>query len=279
MAQIAVYNNSGSAILAGQVVRQTGFLNPQQLPTIDLASAVSINTANAIGVAAETILDGTSGQVAISGSYSPIDTSIFVPNGKVYLSDTFGEISPIPGTFETVIGYATVVDVMGTISVLCLPPSSSSCPTACFCCGTGGGSGSAGATGIQGATGIGSGGGGGGTGASNTLNMNLLGRFIDAGSLPRTDIGPELTGGVTTYIDFRARRGTPGASGGTTTIELELNGVPTGDTLSWTNADGAWTLKTTVISVAVVSGDRLSFRLTSREGGGTARDIVAEVNA
>jgi len=109
--------------------------------------------------------------------------------------------------------------------------------------------------------------------------MNLLGRFIDAGSLPRVDIGPELVGGATTFIDFRARRGTPGASGGTTTIELELNGVPTGDTLSWTNADGAWLLKSTAISVAVVSGDRLSFRLTSREGGPTAKDIVAEVNA
>lgn len=273
MAQIAVYNNSGSAILAGKVVRQTGFLNPQQLPTIDLASALDITTSNVIGISAENILDGTSGQITISGSFSPIDTSSFVTNAKVYLSDTFGEISPIPGTFEVVVGYATIVDPMGCISILCTPPGTSCAPPVCNT-----GSGNDGATGIQGATGIGSGGGG-GTGASNTLNMNLLGRFIDAGSLPRVDIGPELVGGATTFIDFRARRGTPGASGGTTTIELELNGVPTGDTLSWTNADGAWLLKSTAISVAVVSGDRLSFRLTSREGGPTAKDIVAEVNA
>lgn len=247
------------------MVRQTGYSNPQQLPTIDLASAATITTATVLGIAAENILDGATGQVVISGSYNPIDTSAFVAGAKVYLSDTSGEISTVPGTFETVVGYATIIGVMGCISILCLPPTNN--------CNTG--SGSQGAIGIQGATGIGSGTGG----DSQIINMHLFGRFIDAGTLPFTPIGPELAATTVTFTEFRAQRGTPGASGGTTTIELELNGTPTGDTLSWTNADGMWAIKTAAISVAVVPGDRLSLRLTSRESGSIARDIIAEVNA
>jgi hypothetical protein len=108
--------------------------------------------------------------------------------------------------------------------------------------------------------------------------MNVLGNLAFAGPLPRVNIGPELTGGPTTYIAFRARRGIPG-SAGTTSIQLELNGVAVvGAILSWLSTDAAYTLKSIGIGVAVIAGDRLSFRLLSREAG-SPRDIYAEVNA
>lgn len=300
MTDIAVLNNSGAAILQGQVVRQTGFVQPQQVPSIALASAASSSTATVLGIATQVIANNAIGQVRVSGSYGPLDTSLFIVNAKVYLSDTPGEISPVPGTVESAIGNAETSAVSGCVFITCT--TSTSCPTT--------GSGTQGVTGLQGATGVGSGGGGGstglqgptgiqgltgiagggtgiqgvtglgggGTGASNTLNMNALGNLAFAGPLPRVNIGPELVGGVTTFVDFRARRGVPGSSG-TTTIQLELNGTPiVGATLSWTPADAAFSLKTVVISVAVVAGDRLSFRLNSREGG-SPQDIYAEVNA
>jgi hypothetical protein len=268
---IAALNNSGIPILQGQVVRQTGFVQPQQVPSIALASATSSSTSTVFGLAVTDIADNTIGQIRISGAYSPIDTTGYIQGQIVYLSNTSGDISSTPGNVTSVVGTVQVVGNAGCIYITCRPASST--------CDTGGGAGAtgvAGSTGIQGATGIGSGGGG-GTGASNTLNMNLHGLFSNAGALPAVNLGPELTGGPTTYVDFRARRAVPG-NAGATVIELELNGVPTGDTLSWTPADGAFALKSTVIVVAVVAGDRLSFRMNSRESG-PARDIYAEVNA
>jgi hypothetical protein len=88
--------------------------------------------------------------------------------------------------------------------------------------------------------------------------------------------GTEIAAIIQTLTKFRARRVTAGSSG-TTTIELEINGITTGDTLSWTSADPDWTLKSTNISVVVATGDRISFAITSAEGG-SPRDIFAEVD-
>ena len=103
-----------------------------------------------------------------------------------------------------------------------------------------------------------------------------LGNALDAVALPLTNCGIEIVQTTKTLTSFQARRGTPGTAG-TTTIQLELNGVAVvGATLSWTTADAAFALKTVAITVAVVVGDRLSFRLTSAETG--AEDILAEAN-
>jgi hypothetical protein len=261
----------------GQVVYQTGFVQPQQVPSIALASAASITTAKALGLAIANIPDNTIGQVRISDNFSPIDTSTFILYAKVFLSNTPGDISNAPGTISVTIGQVVVVDLAGCIRIMCKLINND--------CGGGTegpqgvtGLQGEGVTGLQGATGIGSGGGGGGTGSSNTLNMNALGNLTFAGLLPATNVGPELTGGPTTYIDFRARRGSAG-SAGTTTIQLELNGAAiVGAILNWTSADPNFTLKSVVIALPVIAGDRLSFRITSRESG-TPRDIYAEVNA
>lgn len=253
----------------GQVVYQTGFVQPQQVPSIALASAAVTTTAKALGLAIADIPDNTIGQIRISDNFSPIDTTAFLSNATVYLSDTSGEISNIPGTITVAIGQVVTVGLSGCIRITCKLTNSD-------CGGGSGGDGAQGVTGIQGSTGIG--GGGSGTGAENTLNMNALGNLALAGALPRVNVGPELTGGATTYVDFRARRAVPGTSG-TTTIQLEHNGVAVvGAILSWTSADAAFTLMSVAIALPVIAGDRLSFRITSREAG-SPRDIYAEVNA
>jgi hypothetical protein len=112
--------------------------------------------------------------------------------------------------------------------------------------------------------------------ATIMLFQMQLGNALDSVSLPLTNCGIEIVQTAKTLTSFQARRGTPGTAG-TTTIQLELNGAAVGGaTLSWTTADAAFALKTVAITVAVVVGDRLSFRLTSAETG--AEDILAEAN-
>lgn len=109
-----------------------------------------------------------------------------------------------------------------------------------------------------------------------TLYQMQLGNALDVPTLPLTLCGLEVVQTTKTLTTFRARRGTPG-SAGTTTIQLELNGVlVVGATLSWTPVDPAFSLKTVAILVAVVAGDRLSFSLTSAETDG--QDILAEAD-
>lgn len=103
-----------------------------------------------------------------------------------------------------------------------------------------------------------------------------LGGQLDAVTLPLLDCGIEIIRAPRRLVVMRGRRGTAGSSG-TTTVQLELNGSPIGGaTLSWTNADAAFALKTVAISLLVAVGDRLSIRLTSAEVGG--EDVFVEVN-
>lgn len=92
---------------------------------------------------------------------------------------------------------------------------------------------------------------------------------------PTTRLGTEIVRKSVTLTNFRARRALAGDSG-TTTIELEVDGSPSGYTLSWTSSDSNWALKSTVISVAVTPGQAVSLKLTSAEDD--AEDIFAEVD-
>ncbi len=109
-----------------------------------------------------------------------------------------------------------------------------------------------------------------------SLYQFQLGNALDAVALPLTNCGIEVVNLVKTLTDFRGRRGTPGTSG-TTTVQLELNGVPiVGATLSWVPSDPAFSLKIVSVLVAVAEGDRLSFRLTSAETG--SEDLFLEAD-
>ena len=268
--QINVLNNSGVAILQAQIVRQTGFDIPQQIPTIASASASSLSTATVFGIANQVILNGQIGAITITDNYSPINTSLFILNDIVYLSNTPGAISTTSGSATSIVGRVTSVGVSGHIFIRSTVPAQS--------CDVPGPSppGTQGATGIQGATGLGI-----GTGSSNTLNMNLQGDLslipLFYGGFPFVNVGAELCGGPTTYVDFRARRDFPGTSG-VTTIQLELNGVPVpGAILSWLFTDPAFTLKFIPILISPIAGDRLSFRILTIEGG-NPENIITEVN-
>lgn len=103
-----------------------------------------------------------------------------------------------------------------------------------------------------------------------------LGGPLDAATLPLPNCGIEIVRESRRLLSMTARRATPGSSG-TTTVQLEHNGSAVGGAvLSWTPADGAFALKAVGISILVAAGDRLSFRLTSAEGG--AEDVFVEVD-
>lgn len=109
-----------------------------------------------------------------------------------------------------------------------------------------------------------------------SLYQFQLGSALDAVQLPLLNCGIEVVNIVKTITFFRGRRGTPGTSG-TTTAQLELNGVAIGGAvLSWVPGDGAFALKTVAITVTLAEGDRLSFRLTSAEAGG--EDLFLEAD-
>ncbi len=109
-----------------------------------------------------------------------------------------------------------------------------------------------------------------------TLYQMQVGSALSAVALPLSGCGIEIVQVAKTLTLFQARRGTPGTSG-TTTVQLEVNGVAVGGaTLSWTPADGAFALKSVAINQAVSVGDRLSMLLSSAEAGG--QDVLAEVS-
>lgn len=104
--------------------------------------------------------------------------------------------------------------------------------------------------------------------------LNLVG-YLDAAVTPLLGLGLEIIQTDDVLTTFQAVRGTSGTSG-TTTIELEKNGAGTGDTLSWTSSDSDLTLKSADISVSVTQGDKLTFKLISKEAG--ASDIFVRVS-
>ena len=137
-----VINLSGSPITKFSVVRFAGYSVSSQLPSIELADATTSTNSPVMGIAEEDIADGSMGSVIISGAVSGIDTSGFILNQTVFLSDTPGAISTSAGTVESVVGRASSISTTGAITVQGEMP------------GGGGGSGATGATGITGNTGI-----------------------------------------------------------------------------------------------------------------------------
>jgi hypothetical protein len=103
-----------------------------------------------------------------------------------------------------------------------------------------------------------------------------VGGFLSGETLPLSDLGIETIYDSRTLTELRAIRRVAGSSG-TTTVELELDGVATGDSLSWSGGvDADDTEKTATISLAVTAGQRLTFRVTSVEAGDPA-DVIVRV--
>ena len=117
--EVAVYNDTGGTLAAGQVVYQTGIRYPSQLPTIALASAATAATAAPMGITVDAIADVTIGYIVITGNYYPMDTSAFAANADAYLSDTPGAIATTAGTVESLVGSVTTASASGTLDVSC----------------------------------------------------------------------------------------------------------------------------------------------------------------
>jgi hypothetical protein len=94
---IRVRNNTGSTITDGQVCYISGAVG--QMPTIALADADSVSTAQAIGVATHSIENNTNGFITNLGTVHDLDTSAFTDGDIVYLSSTAGAFTATAPTF------------------------------------------------------------------------------------------------------------------------------------------------------------------------------------
>lgn len=93
-------NDTGSAMALGDVVYISGFGTSH--PEITLADADASGASPAFGVVVEAIADGSSGNVAILGEVSGLDTSSYAVNAILYLSATAGDFTDTqPSTGDT----------------------------------------------------------------------------------------------------------------------------------------------------------------------------------
>ena len=121
MTMIYSYNGTGSSIPIGSVVYVNGVHGI--FPTVALAQANATVTANAIGMTAEAIANGSTGCVVVRGTVSGLNTSGLTPGATLYLSPTVAggitNTQPMdPTQFIVNLGYAIVQDPsVGTIYI------------------------------------------------------------------------------------------------------------------------------------------------------------------
>lgn len=115
--------------------------------------------------------------------------------------------------------------------------------------------------------------GGGGSVGVAPYQLQIIGP-LDQVPVPYDDLGTEIVSHARTLVLFRGRRAIPGIAG-TTLLVLTCNAAPAG-ALSWTPVDGAFALKSVVISLVVSPGDRLGLTLVTAETG--AFDVSTEVH-
>jgi len=108
-----VYNESGSQIDAGKLVAVVGWNSTEDLPTIDLADKDTPGLRPASGISLNSIPNDSNGEILITGTYSPIDTSAWSVNDQLVLGNN-GDLSrPPPGTDPFTGEVQTVGHVVG----------------------------------------------------------------------------------------------------------------------------------------------------------------------
>jgi len=117
--RVLVKNTTGSTLTDGQIVYITGATG--NLPSVSLASALNENTSAAtLGMVTETITNGSSGFVTITGLVNGLNTLSFNEGDIVWLSNTAGEftnIKPTSPSHLVLIGYVTKKSAQGSIYV------------------------------------------------------------------------------------------------------------------------------------------------------------------
>lgn len=86
---VEVYNNSGAGFVKGNLVYISGE-RVSGVPEVTKADASSSSTMDCIGVVSETIANGDSGDVQVSGTMSGLNTSTLSLNDALYVSETPG---------------------------------------------------------------------------------------------------------------------------------------------------------------------------------------------
>ena len=108
---VRVINKTGVTISDGKVVFINGFDSTSGRPTIALAKADVVATADPIGFATNTMLDDAEGFVTTMGFLNDLDTSSFTEGNAIFLSDaTAGDFTATKPTLVVTLGFVTKSD-------------------------------------------------------------------------------------------------------------------------------------------------------------------------
>lgn len=117
-----IFNNTGTTLAQGAVVRLTSSVN--NLPTVTLAQASSIIGSSYLAVVAEPILNNAEGFVLTNGTITDLNTSAFTAGDMLYLSSASpGALTNIqPVAPNQSIPVAIVTTVSSTVGTLLVRP-------------------------------------------------------------------------------------------------------------------------------------------------------------
>ena len=117
--RVLIKNTTGATLTDGKIVYITGATG--NLPSVSLASALNETTSAAtLGMVTETITNGSSGFVTITGLVNGLNTLAFNEGDILWLSNTAGEytnIKPTSPSHLVLIGYVTKKSANGSIYV------------------------------------------------------------------------------------------------------------------------------------------------------------------
>lgn len=106
---VRVYNNTGSTIVNGTAVYQTGGNTSFNCPTIGKAIGTSFDKATVLGITTHDIPNNTVGFITLIGVVNNIDTSSYAPGTVLYLSDSvLGGLTDIPPDVVTSVGVVII---------------------------------------------------------------------------------------------------------------------------------------------------------------------------
>lgn len=109
--RLNVYNNSGVAITAGQVVYVSGYNVGQGLPEVSLADADDAAKMPAVGMADTTINNVTAGSVVASGIIEGVSTVGYAVNDPIYVGTTAGAYVNVRPTVDAIQKIGQVLQV------------------------------------------------------------------------------------------------------------------------------------------------------------------------
>ena len=117
--RVLIKNTTGTTLTDGQIVYITGATG--NLPSVSLASALNETTSAAtLGMVTETITNGSSGFVTITGLVNGLNTLAFNEGDILWLSNTAGEytnVKPTSPSHLVLIGYVTKKSAQGSVYV------------------------------------------------------------------------------------------------------------------------------------------------------------------